>query len=64
MKRIREIEGAGDWTGAFQRAGAGERTALMLGKRIEGLDSTLMGRVDSDGGSLKWWEKRKELVFG
>ena len=45
---------------------AQERTALMLGVRIEGLDSALMERVDNlvMVEVLKWWEKRKELVFG
>ena len=46
-----------------KRGGAEERTALMLGKRIEELDSVLIGRVDSlvMVEVLKWWEKRKEL---
>ena len=66
LERIGETEGAGDWVETFQRAGAEERTALMLGKRIEGWDSMLVGRVDSlvMVEVLKWWEKRKQLVFG
>ena len=38
----------------------------MLGKRIEGLDSVLMERVDNlvIVEVLKWWEKKKDRNFG
>ena len=47
LERIGEIEGAGDWIEAFQKAGAQERRALMLSKRIEAFDSVLIGRVNN-----------------
>lgn len=47
LVRIGEIEDADHCIEAFQRAGAEGRTALILGKRIEGLDSVLMGRLDN-----------------
>ena len=63
LERTREIKGAGDWLEAFQGATASERTALMLGKRIEGLDLVLMERADNLAimEVSKLWERRKEL---
>lgn len=45
LERIREIEDVGDWLEAFQRDSAQERTALMLSKRIEALDSLFMDNL-------------------
>jgi len=62
LRRIREID---DWIKAFQGAAVEERTALLLGKRIEQLNLALMESVGNLVmlNILKWWEKRKELLL-
>ena len=65
-KELGEVEGADVWVEAFCRAGDEQRTAIMLGKQVEGLDAVVVERVDNlvMGEILNWWKKRKELAFG
>ena len=60
-----KVEGADVLVEAFCRAGDEQRTAMMLGKQVEGLDAVVVERVDNlvMGEILNWW-KRKELAFG
>ena len=66
LERVGEVEGADAWVEAFCRAGDEQRTAMMLGKQVEGLDAVVVERVDNlvMGEILNWWKKRKELAFG
>ena len=47
-------------------SGDEQRTAMMLGKQVEGLDAVVVERVDNlvMGEILNWWKKMKELAFG
>ena len=47
LERVWEIEGADVWVEAFCRAGNEQRTAMMLGKQVEGLDAVVVERVDN-----------------
>ena len=66
LERVGEVEGADVWVEAFCRAGDEQRTAMMLGKQVEGLDAVVVERVDNLvlEEILNWWKKRKELAFG
>ena len=46
LERVGEVEGADVWVEAFCRAGDEQRTAMMLGKQVEGLDAVVVERVD------------------
>ena len=66
LERVGKVEGADMWVEAFRGADDEQRTAMMMGKQVKGVDAVVMDRVDNlvMGEVLNWWKKRKDLVFG
>ncbi len=64
LERIGEVDGTDKWIDAYHSADGEGRAALMLGQRVEGLDTAAMEAVDNVvmGEVLKWWTQRKELL--
>ena len=61
IRRIGSLEGAEEWSEEFEAGDDEEKVALLLGKRVEGVE-----RVIIDGCLLKellgWWKRRKDLM--
>ena len=64
VRKIRSLVGAERWGEEYDRGDAEEKVALLLGKRVEGVERDVMDIVD--GWLLKellvWWRKRKDLL--
>ena len=65
LSRIGDIEGSDAWLEEFAGAGNDGKMALMLGRRVVGLDGMVVEKIDDLrlAEVLRWWQRRKELVF-
>ena len=63
LERVGEVEGADVWVEAFCRAGDEQRTAMMLGKQVEGLDAGGKSGQPSDGRDIELVEEEEGTGF-
>ena len=66
IRRIGSLEGAEEWSEEFEVGDDEEKVALLLGKRVEGVERDIMNIID--GCLLKellgsrGWKRRKDLM--
>ncbi|SMN01538.1 hypothetical protein SPONN_2617 [uncultured Candidatus Thioglobus sp.] len=65
VEKIGGIVGAEGWIEEWNGVGEDGRGLLLLGKKVEGVDSEVAVEVDRSVGKAiaRWWERRKRLVF-
>ena len=65
LEKIRQMEGTQEWMDEYGRVGDEGKLALLLGRSVRNLEREVGDRVDERryGGSEKWWQRKKELVY-
>ena len=65
LSRIGDIVGSDAWMEEFAGAENDGKMALMLGRRVVGLDRMVAEKIDDLilAEILRWWQRRKELLF-
>ena len=65
LSRIGDIAGSDAWMEEFAGAENDGKMALMLGRRVVGLDRMVAEKIDDLilAEILRWWQRRKELLF-
>ncbi len=60
------MEGTEEWLEEYYRAEDGGKTALLLGRRVEGMADQEVARVNDwvVEEVTKCWKRRKNLMFG
>ena len=60
------MEGTQEWKDEYGRVGDEGKMALLLGRSVKSLEREVGDRVDECVMEelRKWWQRRKELVYG
>ena len=60
------IEGTEEWMAEWKNKGDEGRVGLLLGRSVAGMKERVLVKIDRVvmGNMLKWWERRKYLMFG
>ena len=63
LEMIRQMKGTQEWIDEYGRVGGEGKMALLLGRNVKNLEREVVDeRVVEE--VRKWWQRRKELVYG
>ena len=65
LKRIGDTEGSDMWLEEFTEEDHVGKMAMLLGRRVVGMDRMAAVKIENVimAEVLRWWKRRKELIF-
>ena len=64
LEKMRQMEGTQEWIDKYGRVGDEGKMALLLGRSVTSLEREVEDRVDVMEKVRRWWQRRKEPVYG